>query len=133
MDKAHGEMVDCPEAEMQLFLNVMSNIGKKSRKYSNNGVYYEPTLFTCKKVWLKRANKKKLSTLYHGPYRVLDTSEHSMLISKNNRVEKVSLRNVKAFIPRRDSCDIISEKNKPYILRKRKSIVNYAESSDSED
>ena len=50
-----------------------------------------------------------------------------MLISKNNRVEKVSLRNVKAFIPRRDSCDIISEKKRPYILRKRKSIVNYAE------
>ena len=48
-----------------------------------------------------------------------------MLISKNNRVEKVSLRNVKAFIPRRDSCDTISEENKPYSLRKRKSIVNY--------
>ena len=45
---------------------------------------------TYEKVLLKRESKKKLSTLYHGLYRVLDTSEHSMLIFKNNRVEKVS-------------------------------------------
>ena len=110
MDKAHGEMVNCPEAEMRLFfLNVMSNIGKRSRKYNNNGVYYEPTLFTCEKVCLKRANRK-LSTLYHGPYRVLDTSEHSMLILKNNRVEKVSLRNAKVFIHEKTHVTSITRK-----------------------
>ena len=56
-----------------------------------------------------------------------------MLILKNSRVEKVSLRNVKAFVPRKDSCDTNEERGRPYNLRKRKKIVNYAESSDSED
>ena len=32
MDKAHGEMIDCPETDMRLFLNVMSNIGKKKQE-----------------------------------------------------------------------------------------------------
>ena len=114
MDKAHEEMVNYPKADMRLFWNVMSNIGKKSRNYNNSGVYYELKLLICEKVWLKRANKKKLSTLYHGPYTVLDKSELSMLILKNNRIEKVSLRNVKAFIPRKDSCDTNNEKNRPY-------------------
>ena len=57
------------------------------------------------------------------PYRLLDTSEHRLLISKNKRVEKVSPRNVKAFIPRKDSFDINNEKNRLYNLRKRKILL----------
>ena len=92
-------------------------------------------MFTGKKVWLKRVNKRKLNSLYHGPYEVLETSEYSMHMLKNNRVEKVSLKNVKAFIPRENSetYDEKSRKNIPYNLRKRKERVNYAESSDSEE
>ena len=134
LNKAHGEMVNCSQDNMQLFLNIMTNICKKSRRYENNNVYYEPTLFTCKKVWLKRVNKRKLNSLYHGPYDVLNTSEHSMHILKNGRVEKVSLKNVKAFIPREDSgkSNEKTRKNHPYNLRERK-VVNYAESTDSEE
>ena len=122
---------NCTSNDTKIFLNVMASICKKSRRYENGNVYYEPTLFTCKKVWLKRANKKKLSSLYHGPYEVLDTSEHSMHILKNSQVEKVSLRNVKVFVPR-ETADLNEnsvKENDIYNLRERNQNINYKESS----
>ena len=74
----------------------MDKIGRQFKRH-NNKLYYEPGIFECEWVWLKRYNKRKLSTLYHGPYKVLSCSEQSMVIQKNSEVVKVSIRNVKAY------------------------------------
>ena len=82
---------------------MMVKIGRQSKRH-NNKSYYEPGIFKCEWVWLKRYNKRKLSTLYHGPYKVLSCSEQSMIIQKNYKVVKVSVRNVKAYVTRVTSC-----------------------------
>ena len=114
-------------SDTRLFLNIMSGITRKHRRHKERKEYYEPSLFQCEKVWVKRANKKKLSTVYHGPYRVLHASEHSMFIQKNGGVVKVSIRNVKAYYPREEleesKCDEIPENR--YNLRERKKVINW--------
>ena len=77
---------------------MMVKIGRQSKRH-NNKSYYEPGIFKCEWVWLKRYNKRKLTTLYHGPYKVLSCSEQSMIIQKNSEVVKVSIKNVKAYVP----------------------------------
>ena len=121
--------------ETMLFLNIMSMICRKHRRYKERNEYYEPSLFQCEKVWVKRANKRKLSTLYHGPYTVLHASEHSMHIQKNGGVVKVSIRNVKAYFPREnpedENCSESQETR--YNLRERKAVVYKEESSSDEE
>ena len=109
----------------KMFLNTMAKTGREFKRYNNNP-YYEPNIFECKWVWLRRQNKRKLSSLYHGPYKVHSRSENSMIIQKNSGLVKVSMQNVKAYIPR-----VTSSGN--YNLRERKNPVKYAESSSSED
>ena len=121
--------------ETNLFLHTMSRINRKHKRYAENSVYYEPGLFQCKKVWLKRKNKSHLSSQYQGPYTVHAFSEHSMIIEKNARLVKVSIRNVKCYFPRED-LNAEGEKvgiNKNYNLRERRNELNYAESSSEED
>ena len=105
----------------------MSGISRKHQRHKERKEYYEPSLFQCEKVWVKRANKNKLSTVYHGPYRVLHASEHSMFIQKNGGVVKVSIRNVKAYYPREEleesKCDEILENR--YNLRERNKVINW--------
>ena len=57
----------------------------------------------------------------------MDASEHSMHLLIKNRVEKVSIRNIKAFIPRenRDLGDDETTREIPYNLRRRE-MINYA-------
>ena len=58
-----------------------------------------------------------------------------MIIEKNARLIKVSIRNVKCYFPRED-LDAAGEKvgiNKNYNLRERRNEVNYAESSSEGD
>lgn len=65
-------------------------------------------------VWesLDQTRKQnKLNSIYHGPYKVLHTSDHSMYIEKNGKVKKVSIRNVKAYVPRVDPEDVDSEES----------------------
>lgn len=80
------------------------------------------------------AQTSKQKEVEHPVLWAIQSAKHikaqCMLILKNNRVEKVSLTNVKTFISRKDSCAINNEKNRPYNLRKRKNIINYAETSD---
>ena len=121
--------------ETNLFLYTMSRMNRRHKRYAENSVYYEPGLFQCKKVWIKRKNKTHLSSQYHGPYTVHAFSEYSMIIEKNARLIKVSIRNVKCYFPRED-LDAAGEKvgiNKNYNLRERRNEVNYAESSSEGD
>ena len=122
-------------SETMQFLNIMSSISRKHQRHKERNEYYEPSLFNCKKVWVRRTNKKKLSTLYHGPYKVLHASEHSMHIQKNGGVVKVSIRNVKAYVPREDleedDSDEIQENR--YNLSERKQTVNYKEETSSDE
>ena len=66
---------------------------------------------------------------------VLHASEHSMHIQKNSGVVKVSIRNVKAYVPREDleedDSDEIQENR--YNLRERKQKVNYKEETSSDE
>ena len=115
--------------DTRVFLNIMSNICRGHKRHINKHVFYEKNLFECDKVWVRRANKRKMNTLYHGPYSVLHASEHSMLIEKNNGVAKVAIKNVKAFVPRERNLD--GEKGN-YNLRPRDTVVNYFEDSGEE-
>ena len=114
--------------DTEIFLNTMAKTGRQFKRYKNKP-YYEPGIFECEWVWLRRQNKRKLSSLYHGPYRVHSCSEQSMVIQKNSGLVKVSIRNVKAYVPR----DIKSSATGNYNLRERKIPINYAETSSSDD
>ena len=139
--RVEKEEFEYNQSDTRLFLNIMSNISRKHRRHQEKNEYYEPSLFQCEKVWVKRTNKKKLSTLYHGPYKVLHASEHSMFIQKNSGVVKVSIRNVKACYPREEMEESKNDDipvNK-YNLRERKKIINwdkvinYEEGSNSDE
>ena len=56
-----------------------------------------------------------------------------MQIQKNIKVEQVSLRNVKIFVPRENLNENNSEKSNMHNLRKRKETVNYAECTSSDE
>ena len=124
-----------PEPEdTKIFLNIMARLSRNHKKYVNKNVHYESSLFECDKVWVQRPNRKKLNTLYHGPYRVVERTPHSFYIEKHNKVVKVGIGNIKAFIPRenlindRNKCN---NENKIYNLRNTTKI-NYAEDSEDE-
>ena len=105
----------------KIFIYSMSKITRNHKKHYNKDIYYEPELFKCEKVWLRRKNKTHLSPLYQGPYTVLSYSKHSMIIDKNAKPVKVSIRNVKAYFPRED-LDTDGNKlgiNKAYNLREK--------------
>ena len=125
----------CDPLDTMMFLNVMSDICRKHQRHKERNVYYEPSLFQCKKVWVRRENKKKLSSIYHGPYTVVHASEHSMYVQKNGGVVKVSIRNVKAYVPREDAevKDGIEDRGDRYNLRGRQPVVRYEEESSSDD
>ena len=125
----------CDPSNTRLFLNVMSDICRKHQRHNERNVYYEPSLFQCEKVWVRRENKKKLSSIYHGPYTVLHASEHSMYVQKNGGVVKVSIRNVKAYFPRKDPEDRDNDKNRGgrYNLSERHIVVRYQEETSSDD
>ena len=127
------ETVTTPNTlETKVFLNMMAKIGRKFKRH-NNKSYYEPGIFECEWVWLKRHNKRKLSTLYHGPYKVLSCSEQSMIIQKNSEVVKVSIRNIKAYVARVTSIESKSVETDSYNLRERKVPISYAEASSSDE
>ena len=121
--------------ETLLFLHSMSKIGRKHKKHHAKSVYYEPGLFECEQVWLKRKKKTHLSPLYRGPYPVHSSTESSMIIQRNARLIKVSIRNVKAYFPRED-LDAEGNKmgiNTTYNLRERQARMNYAEESTDDE
>ena len=72
----------CDPLDTMLFLNIISDICRKHQRHRERNVYYEPSLFQCEKVWVRR-EKRKLSSIYNGPYTVIRASEHSMYIQKN--------------------------------------------------
>ena len=80
---------------------VFLNICRGHKRHINKHVFDDKNLFKCDKVWVRRTNKRKMSTLYHGPYSVLHASEHSMLIEKNNGVAKVAIKNVNLYHERK--------------------------------
>ena len=129
-DKIEGtDVITTPNTlETKVFLNTMAKIGRQFKRH-NNKSYYEPEIFECEWVWLRRQNKRKLSTLYHGPYKVLSCSEQSMIIQKNSGLVKVSIKNVKAYIPRVTTC----KETETYNLRERKVPISYAEASSSDE
>ena len=121
--------------DTKIFLHTMSKVSKVHRKHEEKKAYYEPGLFECEQVWLKRKSRKKLSSLYQGPYPVHSFSEHSAIIDKNSKLIKVSIRNIKAYFPRED-LNKNGEKigrNKAYDLRERRNKINYAESSSDDE
>ena len=126
---------ECNPLDAMLFLNIMANVNRKNQRYTERKEYYEPSLFQCEKVWVRRTNKRKLSTLFHGPYRVVQATEHSMYIEKNGKVVKVSIRNVKAYREREDTehSGSVGKVRDGYNLRDRKTVVNYEEESSSDE
>ena len=68
----------CDPLDTMLFLTVMSEICRKHQRHRERNVYYEPSPFQCENVWVRRENKKKLSSIHRGLYTVLHASEHSM-------------------------------------------------------
>ena len=64
---------------------------------------------------------------------MVDRTGKSLFIEKNNKVVKVGIGNVKAFIPRENLVEgnIINDKSNYYDLRPR-SNVNYVEDSEDE-
>ena len=121
--------------DTRLFLNIMSTVCRKHRRYEEKNEYLEPGLLESKKVFIKRANKKKLDSIWHGPYKVLHASDHSMLIDKDGKIKKVSLRNVKKYFSREgsDSEDSEGREENRYDLRARKAIKYTEDSSDDEN
>ena len=107
---------------------MMAKVGRQFKRH-NNKSYYEPRIFECEWVWLKRHNKRKLSTLYQGPYKGLSCSEHSMIIQKNFEVVKVSISYLKAYVSRVTSC----VETDTYNLTERKVTISYAEASSSDE
>ena len=123
------EVVTTPNTlETKIFLNMMAKIGRQFKRHDSKS-YYEPGIFECEWVWLKRQNRRKLSTLYHGPYKVLSCSEQSMIIQKNSGLVKVSIRNVKAYVQRVTT----GVETDTYNLRERKVPISYAEASSSDE
>ena len=121
--------------ESRIFLHTMSKVRKVQKNSKEKSVYYEPGLFDSEQVWLKRKSRKKLSSLYQGPYPVHSFSEHSAIIDKNSKLLKVSIRNIKAYIPR-ENINENGEKvgrNMRYNLRERRNNINYAESSSDDE
>ena len=116
--------------DTKVFLNMMAKTGRQFKRH-NNKSYYEPGIFDCEWVWLRRQNKRKLSSLYHGPYKVHSCSEQSMVIQKNSGLVKVSIRNVKAYVPR--VATETSTETGSYKLRERKVPICYAEASSSDE
>ena len=108
------------------FINFMSFL--PSLCYSNKS-YYELGIFEGEWVWLSSQNKRKLSSLYHGPYKVHSCSEQSMIIQKSSGFLKVSIRNVKAYVPRVATFT----KTGSYNLRERKFPISYAKVSSSDE
>ena len=135
LEKIDETNIYCNALDTKVFLNIMTNICCKHKQHKNRNDYYEPSLFQCDKVWVRRENKKKLSSLYHGPYTVLHASEHIMLIQKNDGVAKVSIGNLKAYFPRdtTDKLGNIEVDRKRYNLRKRETVVNYKVSSNESE
>ena len=111
----------------------MADISRKFKKTKNDAPFYQPGLFNCKYVWLKKHNRKKLDKLYEGPYKVVrnKSTEHSLYIIKNCHVVKVSIRNVKALVDPLNLTDEV-EGNNSYNLRPH-GPVNYAENHSSEE
>ena len=119
--------------ECAVFMSSMSDIGRKFKKPNNNAPFYQPGLFDCKYIWLKKHNRKKLDKLYEGPYKVVRnrSTEHSLYIIKNCHVVKVSIRNVKAYVGPLNLTDEL-ENNNTYNLRPL-GPVSYAETLDSDE
>ena len=117
------------------FLFSMSNIGRRHKRHYNKLVYYEPELFNCEKVWIRKPTKTHLSPLYHGPYVVKSANSQSMIVQKNARLIKVPINLIKGYYPRED----LNEKGEKqgrthgYNLRERKIARKYAKISSNSD
>ena len=120
--------------ETAVFINSMADVSRKFKKTKNVTTYYQPGLFDCKYVWLKKHNRKKLDKLYQGPYKVVRnrSTEQSLYIIKGSNVVKVSIRNVKAYVGPLNFTDEVESINGYYNLR-RKNPVNYAETHSSDE
>ena len=57
---------------------MIAKIGRQFKRHDNKS-YYEQVILECEWVWLRRQHKRKLSTLYHGPYKVIPCSEQNMI------------------------------------------------------
>ena len=128
-DKVSNNHKEIDTYETNFFLHTMSNAYRKHKCYTEKHTYYEPGLFDCEKVWIRKKNKSHLSAQYHGPYPILSYSDHSMIIEKNGKPIKVSLRNVKGYFPR-EELDAEGNKLGPtaaYNLRERNIELNYAD------
>ena len=112
--------------ETAVFINSMADVSRKFNKNKDIATYYQPGLFDCKYVWLKKANRKKLDKLYQGPYEVVRnrSTEQSLYILKGHDVVKVLIRNVKAYVGPLNLHDAIKDDNISYSLRP-KTPVNY--------
>ena len=119
--------------ECAVFVNSMADISRKFRKTKNDAPFYQPGLFNCRYVWLKKNNRKKLDKLYEGPYKVVrnKSTEHSLYIIKNSQVVKVSIGNTKAYVGPLNLTDELEGINS-YNLRPH-GPVNYAETHSSEE
>ena len=119
--------------ETAVFINSMANVSRKFKKTKNASSYYQPGLFDCKYVWLKKHNRKKLDRLYQGPYKVVRnrSTEHSLYILKDSNVVKVSIRNVKAYVGPLNLIDEAAHYGY-YNLRQRRPL-NYAETNSPDE
>ena len=107
----------------------MSKANKKHKRYIEKSTYCEPGLFECKKVWIRKKNKSHLNSQYHGLYKVHSYSDHSMIIEKNGKPVKVSLRNLKRYFPL-EELDADGKKlgtTPAYNLRERNIEISYAD------
>ena len=78
--KRGTDVITTPNSlDTKVFLDMMAKTGRQFKRH-NNKSYYKPGIFDCELVWLRRQNKQKLSSLYHGPYKVHYISEQSMII-----------------------------------------------------
>ena len=119
--------------ETAVFINSMADISRRFKKPNNASTYYQPGLFDCKYVWIKKPNRKKLDRLYQGPYKVVRdrSTEHSLYILKDSNVVKVSIRNVKAYVGPLNLIDEAAYYGY-YNLRQRRPL-NYAETNSSDE
>ena len=134
-NKVDNRKTENREFDTLRFLFSMSHIGRKHKQHYNKSVYYEPDLFNCEKVWVRKPTKTHLSPLYHGPYPVKSANNHSMIIQKNARLIKVPINLIKEYYPRED-LNTKGEKQghtHQYNLRERKIAHKYAEKTSSSD
>ena len=111
----------------------MFSICREHKRHINKDVFYQQNLFNREKVWVRRTNKRKMNTLYHGPYTVVHASEHSMRIEKKNGVAKGDIKIVKAFVPRNNLVEEnLNGVREHYNFRPKHTEVNYFEYSDDE-